>query len=549
MKYIKIENAGSLNRKKLEIIGLSTKRGKVADSDTIGHKGSGTKLAAVASKRLGLEASIASTDHIGTYLLSLDVDVQSEGDITVHRLMFNYSPSAVEKGKRVNARVASGLTIEAFEDWDRPIGTDASKAFKVLREFICNARDEQKDFKLSFVDKPDVVPPGKTAVYLRFTAEIGEMIGVKAGRYFKFLSSDAPLSVSPAVGGIYPKSDPDSTRLFLLGVLVECRNDFGQKSLFDYSLNDKSLISEERILKNYWAYLNEVAKLFGQMTDAALISQILMAVAQHKAPLELEILSRTWSYTTASKAIWRLVCAKLFGDKLCITSYNETIDRDAEQIYGYVVAGKGSSSLQSFFKHLDYPNAADIAPTTENMNYRQVAFDSFDADSKARFHEAFRLFARHFPERTGLPVAFFLSLDERTERMAGFCGLGDLRYKQIWIKAAGPATLSSVQDLFETLVHESRHCVTEADDYDRRFLNKADSELSLVVLRHSGHTKLGNGDPIPNAGDITKLRPKLVELPPEPTIIVALGDLPKTLSDPELVKFFSELADDLKDEE
>jgi hypothetical protein len=510
--YLVITNAGSLNRKKLELIGLSSKRCKKADTETIGHKGSGTKLAAMASVRLELDVAIASTDHIGTYLLSYEVEKEKAGDLDYERLVFHYHPSYAGPEGPVDERVPRDLTVEAFEDWDKPIGDDPFVAFKVLREFVCNARDEQKDFRIGVTDKPGIVPPGTTAVYIKVTPEVARMVRVEANRYFKFLAKDAPLFDLPALGSVYPKSDPVRTRLFLLGVLVDCHGDGKWSSLYDYSLNDKSLISEERILKNFWSYLNDLAKLFGQLTDPALVASIMVAVDEGRASLEDEVLSRVRTYTPASRPVWLAAVHAVYGPKLAVTAWNETMDRDAEQIFGYRVIGRGRTNLQTFFKYLGIPEVKDVVPTAENFKYELVGFDALESDSKAALLDAYRLFVQQYPERAALPIALFHPLNEASRHYAaGLAGLGDEAFKQIWVATRTPTALPDREEIFKTLAHESRHCVSGAGDYDRAFLNMADDEIAVMAFRQGGEKDMAPGKPVPGLADPSAHAPNFVD--------------------------------------
>ncbi|HTM67662.1 MAG TPA: hypothetical protein VL426_00025 [Candidatus Binatia bacterium] len=493
MKYLRITNQGSLNRKYLELIGLSTKRDRKDDASVIGHKGSGTKLSAVAALRLGLDVAIASTDRWGTYLLTFDCETIDVDGTQARQIHFNYSN--VEPGAKVpkTLRYPSGMVLEAFQDWDSAIGDDDKKSFKVLREFVCNAVDADRHSRFDVVDAPVPVKTGETAVYLKYTDEIRKIL-LESNRYFKFLSKDRPIFTVPAIGSIYPKSEPGEksglfssdkpakTRLFVQGVLVDCDDAYWRSTMFDYSMHEKTLVSEERIIKNITEYLNAVASIYGQLTDENVAKNVLAGIASQHAKLEEQALGQMNAITPSSKKTWLAVTHGLFGKKLAVSSGNPTIDKDCDQIYGFTVIGQSSSYLRHFFAKLGLPKAADIVPTQENMKFALVGWKDLDAESRERFSRAFQRFAEYFPERAHLPIVFYFPHDENFRRLAGFSGVGDTKYKEIWIATATPASLKdSEEDLFHTLLHEGRHCETKADDYDRAFVARADREVIGLV--------------------------------------------------------------------
>ncbi|HTK04527.1 MAG TPA: hypothetical protein VL500_02995 [Candidatus Eisenbacteria bacterium] len=494
MKYLRISNRGSLNRKYLELIGLSTKRDRKADESVIGHKGSGTKLSAVAALRLGLDVAIASTDRWGRYLLTFDVEQIDIDGTAARQIHFNYAN--VVPGAKIpqSMRYPSGMVLEAFQDWDSAIGDDDKKSFKVLREFVCNAIDADRQCRIDVVDVPAFAADGETAVYLKYTEEIRKIL-LEVDRYFKFLSKVKPVFNVPAIGSIFPKSEPGEkgglfskeksakTRLFVQGVLVDCSDAYYRASLYDYSMHEKTLVSEERIIKNFSEYLSAVARLYGQVTDLEICKTVLAAIATGNAKLEEQALGQIDAIIPASKKVWLKVVHGLFGEKLAVSSGNSSVDKDCDQIMGYTVIGSASTYLRHFYAKLGLPKASDLVPTVkENMKFSLVAYRDLDADSRARFQQAFERFATYFPERAGLPIVFYHPLEENFRKIAGFSGIGDTKYKEIWIATATATSLKdSEEDLFHTLLHEGRHCETKADDYDRAFVRRADKEVIGLV--------------------------------------------------------------------
>ncbi len=496
--FITIRNKGSLNRKFIELIGFSTKRDRIDDATVIGNKGSGTKLAAVAALRLGLDVAIASTDYLGQYVLTFDVeDVDIDGT-RVRQIYFNYAD-----GEGKTTRYPSCMVIEAFQDWDKAIGDDDKTAFKVLREFVCNAVDEDKRFTIRFTEKPAPAPAGETAVSLRYTKEIAEIIRA-CPRYFKFLKvgkRSRPIVSADGLGDIYEKSDPDKTRLFVLGVLVHCSGNYWERSMFDYSMHRKTLVSEERIIKNYYEYVSEVGKLLASTVSGPLIKNVLAGIVDGTARFEEDALGRMTALAPGPLGAWRNAVRDLFGEKLAVASGSKSIDDDCEQLFGYAVIGGGRDSFKRFLRTLGFPDAATIVPKRIDDRYDDVLFETLDPESRTRFAEAHRIFAQHFPDRAALPVVFCRTQDAALRRIKGFAGHGDGPMEKICIVTETPTALGAMSELLIVLNHEARHCVTKAADADRRFVAQADKDMAAMMLRQAGYDRWEDGTPIPPLAD------------------------------------------------
>ena len=469
MSYLKIENIGTMNRKYIELVGLSSKRN--AGPDTIGHKGSGTKLSAVAALRLGLDLHIASSDHAGEYLLSFKTKKVDIGEGKVNQIFFVYNPTPSQKEIKEYSRDMVG---EAFMDWDKTIGNDDKKSFKVFREYICNAIDADPNFKMEIVNKPHPAEKGKTAVFIRYTKEIQDMFK-EMEKYFKFLSKAQALVSIPAIGDLFPKTEKDHTRLFVQGVLVDCTDDYSQSSLFDYSMRLKTLVSEERIIKDLGQYYQQIGLVFGQLTHKNICKNIIEAVeAGLTARLERQALWYVKAFTPASKKAWVSAITELYGENVAILSGNTDIDVDCAKVFGYTMIGTGYS-MKQFYALLGLPKAEDIVPTADNLKYEIIAFQDLDEGSRGRFMKAFDVFAKRYPERAVFPVMFIYLTDPRLKGYKGFAGAGDKAFQEIWIAATSRTSLSeSVKDIGHTLLHESRHCFFKVRDLDRRFVYEAD---------------------------------------------------------------------------
>lgn len=509
-QYLKISNRGSLNRKALELLGFGTKRGSIDDASVIGNKGSGSKLAPIGALRLGLDIAIASTDVFGTYLLHFELEDVHVDDVHTQEIIRVYE-NRTKSGGTVT-REPSRIVLEAFQDWDKRIGSDDKSQFKVTRELLCNALDIDKEFTREVVDRIEHVPEGTTAVYLLYTWEIYHMLFdvEQRDRYFKFLSRNEPLFTVPGIGSIYQKSDPANSRLFGLGVLVDCVTNEQRASWFDYSLEKKSLVSEERIIKNIYEFMNELGRLFARLTDPQVMKNLLDAVVEGKATFEADVLKRMPHIAPALKELWLSVVYEQFGSKkIAIASGVTTLDEDCQQLYGFEIVARSNQHLASFLRMLGIPDAKDALP--DFWQFDIVPPSSLDAASRKRLTEAFRLYAKYFPDRAHLPIVLYYPRSKKMQLWAGFTPQIDSSTREdIWLAAKTPTSLGSTYDIFQTLVHESRHRIEGVDDYDRAFLNQADLDIAHIVFRAEGKTVFDDGTPIPCAKSAVPPSPRFL---------------------------------------
>lgn len=554
MKHFKISNRGSLNRKFLELIGLSTKRDRIADNSVIGNKGSGTKLSAVAALRLGLTTGITSNDGMGSYYLVFDTEEIDVDGTKASQVFFHYYLAEKdEKGDWKRSRFPSGWVAEAFPDWDKPVGADDKKSFKIVREHVCNAYDEDKGFAWEIVDKTTFAKKGETAVYLPYTDEIASIFRTPE-RYFKFLSTHKPHATVADIGEIWPKSEDGKTRLFLLGVLVDCAAEGTRSSLFDYSLYNKHLLSEERILKSAGMYTYWLGKLFAKLAHPGIARAILEGVRVGAASLEEYALGTTASetMTPAVKKVWLAAAHAVFGPAIVLPSQNDVVNSDVVQMYKRTLVTCGDSGFKRFLEAVGVPKADVIFPTNPEERLEFVAFDDLSKESRTRFLVAFRIFAEHFPDRVGLPIVFYNPLDESMKAMTGFAGHGNTCFEEIWIATKSRTSLPEMTSLLLTLVHESRHCVTRAYDKDRDFVARADADLLAEILRSAGYVRYENGTAVPPLAKAGNVLPVFIcasaRKKAQAGSAAAGGGIPVTVEDfggdPELQRLLDELAKD-----
>lgn len=268
-RYVRITNKKTVHRLLLEIIGLGTKQ--KADKTKVGQWASGFKLATPAALRLGIEVAATSTDAIGPFVLRFeveDINIEHEGKIIKDKsIVYTYSD-----GRRVNAPVALG----AFPEWSSAIGDDGNHLYPILREYIANARDEDRNFTWEAgVTEVMQAEPGTSAVYMEETSEVLHVLSDCPDRYFKFFG-EMPLFRVIGIGAIYPKSSPGETRRFNDGYLVGCKKEgVFYSSSFDYEVYGKDMVNEFRAIKDDDRFYSRLAKLFTRITDKNLLRQII----------------------------------------------------------------------------------------------------------------------------------------------------------------------------------------------------------------------------------------------------------------------------------
>jgi len=497
--FFTIKNKGTVSRKYFELIGATNKRERWADNNVIGNKGSGAKLAVIPLLRLGCEVAISSSDTIGPYILKYNVKEADLGDRTAKQIIFDYV------GEN---SFPSQLTLDAFMDWDEPVGADKLKIFKAFREYIANAWDEDKNFTFEEVEKISQAESGKTFAFITITDEIRKILD-NFPKYFKFLDNVEPLhSIKGSFftfsgGAIYPKSEFDKTRLFAQGVLVDCK-EFGYSTIFDYSLNDKSLVSEERIIKDFAKYTKGIGDLLMSVTDSCLILRLFPAMAERKTQLELDAIGKIKHPPDEAKTIFNLAWTIHFGANAVIAANNTQVDEDAKN-KGYLVISDLPHSLIGFLKRCGIKSAFDIAPIIKEKEAPTFERIDLNAEQQISYDKAYSMFLAYFPEAQKFSVKFYRPLHWTLEDSRGHCGDGKMKYKEIWI---AEKSLNSVENILTILIHEGRHCLKKAGDYERIFTQAADEQLVKIIIDNPNPPKknIWEAQVIPQRGIIVPKR-------------------------------------------
>lgn len=498
--YLKITNRGTVDRRMLELIGFSLKRDGSAARPVIGFKGSGAKLAPIAALRLGLDVQIASSDAGGRYRLAFGIEDEMVGGRSEKSLvMFIHRPGQPPEKRPLP------FTLDAFADWDLPVGADDNRCYKVVREFICNAYDADERFRTETADAPDFAAAGETSVYVVLTPEVEAVAWNESDRYLKFIVPAQPLFRIPGVGAVYPKSDADRCRMFVLGTLAGCQaKPRGLTALFDYSLDNKDMLSEERLLKSEYGFISGLARLFQRLTDVELATEVLEASGTSSRSVERSAVDGMVPLKdAAARDCWLAAAKRTFGQTVAVGSCDHLINADA-RLMGYQPVETPYSALGRLLIDLGLPKADDVAGKgpVRREEVRTVPFDRLDSGSQCSFLRAFRLLAACFPHRATYPVRFVEILSPRLARARGMTfRLGQLTdrnsRREIWIAVMHGKRLPSMIDIFKTLLHESRHLSTSADDGTREIENAGDDDSGVLAeILNRGERPVTEASPI-----------------------------------------------------
>lgn len=475
MQYLKVMNKGTVHRKLLELIGFSTKRGEFNNLAIIGSKGSGAKLLIPAALRLGLKIFVCSSDEDGSYVLSYEARKIKLGSGEISQIYFVYSEDKV---------VPAQFILESFGDWDKPIGADTAKEFKIIREILANARDADPQFHWDIVDASEGgfdFKPDETTVFVSFSPGVAEITQNNTVRYFKFLGARPDYSV-PELGEIYPKSSPE-TRVFVMGVLAECRSgSFFDETLFDYSLDDKNLLSEERTIKNEITLRRKVALLLASINSVNFSKELITGILAGKGGFEngcLKYLPDDLSAESVEsfRAAWLEM--ESFGEKALIASTGndaELLNEDA-RYRGYNVKQISHTGLSRLLCRAGVKCVSDVV--TRRPLEESVVIVTPTEEEKKILDLALKIIRYYLSEAKEYQVRIFTIDDPRTE-WDGIAGLGETRFKEILVNRN--AFKKGVAYVLEILAHELRHCVSGANDYSAEFERQADKDEARIML-------------------------------------------------------------------
>lgn len=474
-KYLRISNRGLCPRAYILILGATTKRDMFEDPSQGGWFGSGTIYAPVAAHALGVEVHFTSEDSEGPY-------------------RFTYGTKSVpgEKGEiqMMAIRTSGGeeiitmLSKDAGMNWSQPIGDDTMRSYRVVREYLRNAKDEDADAPyLHYVKHPHDARKGRTDVFLTATEEIQHMMKYPA-RYFKYISKVQPLHVVDGYGAIYPKSEKGATRLFSLkdASLAYCSKDGNDSSLFDYTFFDKKLMTEERVFGDMTRVYRALGHMLSQVDNAELLSKLLTAMVKGEAVTELRALS--YIHNTEDiicREVWLEAWKAIYGENAIIATGNVEEDRLAGSQAKKNPVILQSDVLKKFFALCGVQNSRAFIPLANEPGYEIVEPSDFE---KQRLETVLAAIHEEYPETRGIPVHVFVHTDSKWN-LNGFAGSdsGNAPYTDVYIhkNRLSLSTFGTVK----TLLHEFTHVIS-GDMHGMLFISVDDCQRALLFMLKKG---------------------------------------------------------------
>lgn len=387
------------------------------------------------------------------------------------RILMDYN-----NGKEVKH---TSLTTNALQDWDKPIGDDSVKSFKILREVIANAYDEDKNFTIEMVNKIEPPVEGYTSVYLGWLDEYN-IILQNSERYFKFLNGSTALQVfnSDWKDGriaLYPCSDKNHIRVFIQGVLIYCKKGF---SAFDYCIYEKELLSEERIVKDYEQMLDTIYWAFDCAQQAPhLVKEIIPVLLVNSFESEI-INSQVKDYCgpdfyeahQQEQSIWKKAWIDIFGEKMLLGEPDSDIGRDAEYM-GYQIARCEDNNVRYFLNSKGVPNTWAVCSKLREKI--PVEWDKLSKTQQDSFNQAVQILKNTYPDFE-MPEVVFFKQEKDTDG-------GERIEDKIWLNIT--ILSKGFLEVIRVIAHEYRHLKTGKSDYDRDFIQSADQLIAQLLLK------------------------------------------------------------------
>lgn len=472
MRFIKIANKGAVHRFLLEIIGLGTKQGRRDDVLIVGQYHSGFKLATPAAIRSGLKVVASSNDTIGSYILNLatkKIDFVQGGEIMDAELLcYRYSD-----GREVDLSIA----LTAFPQWEMAIGDDGNKTYPILREYIANARDEDKNYTLEFgITNTAQSPAGHTAVYVEETEEVDAILKKYPGRYFKFMGA-VPLFAIPDAGAIYPKSS-EETRFFNQGYLVGCKNQnagWHSVTLYDYDIYGKDIVNEIRTIREQRVFDERLAEVFCQIRSKPLLLEFVDFACREQASYETGIFGlvkqemMSEEFRELCREIWR---EKFPGEDAVLSCGNADIDAETK-LYLKCRSVNLPRELKDFFKKAGIKDSKD----------RMIEFVGGLGERPLTGEET--ALAEEIKKTYFSEIEYYRRLSEEysvavlTDKLGRLLGRSPEGGKVL----LGEACLKKkdIEKIIEIYTHELRHCETKKGDLTSGFMSQADWEVGYLL--------------------------------------------------------------------
>jgi len=250
-------------------------------------------------------------------------------------------------------------------------------------------------------------------------------------------------------------------RVYVSGVLIS-----EPVSLWGYNITDKSLINRDRSTVDHEALVDHIKKLLTHIKKPALAEVLISAIVISKRDLIIECQACPSSdpdhYTDEQVKMWQTAFRKVVGKKVCLSGYGD--DDTLARYSGFQVLSNINSSWRDFLNCiLEVPYSYAIAQKAAKKKYKRkpVKLVSEEKSMLTKYQEVILSF---YADCKKIKVAEDLHDDYENK-----CnGLHDPNNDMIWLDRS---ILSSEEELFKTLLHETIHKKTGARDNCTSFTN------------------------------------------------------------------------------
>lgn len=479
-KYQRILNRGACPRLMLEMFGATDKRDRAQDPNVIGVNGTGTKYAPAAASRLGIALHVSSHDERGRYYVGYDVmPIEVRGQ-KMDRIVMRYADYDFQ----------TQYTANVGRVWDQPIGDDDKTTYRVLREYYSNGLDEDPRTLVDTVEREeDLVPaaPDQTVVYLSWHPEFQDMLHDHPERWFKRLSGMPPIFAVPGVGAIYPRSDPERTRVFCQGNLAHCVEEAKLPSCFDWSTDDKLNLSGDREFIDFAKAQADFHRLLLALDDERLARQLLAWALAHPNSLETQAFGKSGLFLSKMKGNYGL-WAKAWHDLLDDPNGDEAIianeyESDERARYGFRKKPvKVPHNMRPFLLRCGIKESRDFAPQMP-----QIAEVTPDAFHLSKFRWLLDRLIEEEPEAKEVEWFFYVPLTEGAKGNRGLTLIG-ADGKPIGRIGLQLGILASYRDLAHVMLHEMTHYLKDGDKmkHDLDFIHHEGAHRAKLFMEKKG---------------------------------------------------------------
>jgi len=442
-KWIRIENAGEVDVRLLEMIGATSKTG---EDGKIGVFGSGSDYALAQAMRLGLQVVAFSGES--SFEFKTVVEKTERGDF--NRIAY----SAKVPGKPPKL-VRLSLTDQfGAQHWTNP--------WFIIREFYANALDEGGAGIAIVHDKPTGVP-GTTRFWITASPDLVKIVK-NLGDYFR------PYDPSDSSQGRILGKAEGKGRVYRRGVFVQEMDDL----YFNYDLYNLRL-SETRTADT-WEVRHQIRYVFAQTDEATaeqLLGLLMDGAFEGKAEGDLD-----WSWYSMDAA-WTKAFHKRYGEEAVICMDNNNAVESALEVRKKPVVVR-SDKWRTALKKAGVPTVEEVVGEHACEGIRFIEESEWTERERQVVEVAKAICATALGQDTvdRFPVRIYREKDDLT--------LG--RYFES-LKVVGLSKSvfpKGVREVAETLAEEYGHGLSHATDKTRSFQNFLLERLIDVTLQMRG---------------------------------------------------------------